>query len=251
MTFLAILAAAIVITLVCKKPIKRYPWVFYLIAALLSALYFANRVFGVPELGGLPGDLVMATIQKGSLGVAFFVIVMYVGVFDRSSKIRTFLSPIRGELSIIAWLLVMGHIAAYAMSYFPRLLGGATFKSNVMFSLVCGIVLFLLVMVLGVTSINAVRRVMGGKAWKALQRWAYVFYALVYGHMVAILLPSAIKGASTAQVSIAVYTVIFGAYLVLKIRHEVQERRKHASAEIAEAPEANKAAGTADAGTAQ
>lgn len=235
MTFLAILAAAIVITLVCRTPIKRYPWVFYLIAALLSVLYFTNRMYGVPELDGVPESLMMATIQKGSLGVAFFVIVMYVGVFDRSSKVRTFLSPIRGELSIIAWLLVMGHIAVYAMSYFPRLFGGAAFKGNVMFSLVCGVVLFVLVMVLGVTSINVVRRAMGGKAWKALQRWAYVFYALVYGHMVAILLPSALKGATTAQVSIAVYTVIFGAYLVLKIRHELREKKRRAGAGAVEA----------------
>lgn len=226
MTFLILLVVAVAVTVVFKKPIKRFPWVFYIVAALLSALYFANRVYGVPALDGIPRSLLLVTMQKGSLGVAFFVIVMYVGVFDRSSKVRSFLSPIRGELSIIAWILVLGHIAFYAMTYFPTMFGGGVFKGNVMASLVCGIVLFFLVMVLGITSISAIRKAMNNQLWKGIQRWAYLFYALVYAHMVAILLPSALGGAATARTSVIVYTVIFGVYLVLRIYRAVQDCKK-------------------------
>lgn len=225
MKFLAILAAAVVITVVCKRPIKAHPWVFYLIATLLSAVYFTNRVYGVPPMSGLPQDLMLATIQKGSLGVAFFVIVMYVGVFGHSSKVYAFLNPIRGELSIIAWLLVLGHVAFYGMSYLPKMFGVTAFKDNVVFSLACGILLFVLLMVLGVTSIKAVRRAISAKTWKRVQVWAYLFYALVYGHMVAILLPSALKGGATAVSSVLVYTVIFGLYLVLRIYRAVKNKQ--------------------------
>ena len=46
---------------------------------------------------------------------------------------------------------------------------------------------------------------------------AYPFYALIYVHLLIVLGPAAAIGRSGAIVGIAVYTVVFGAYLVLRV----------------------------------
>ncbi len=226
MEFLILLVIAIAFSLGLSKPIKKFQWIFYLIAIALSVIYIANKLAGVPPFSSLARQFMYLTIQKGSLGVALFVVVMYIGVFDGSTWVRRRLGPIRGELSIIAWLLVVGHVVVYAVNYLPKAFGGVSFKANVMTSVTFGAILTVLLIVLGVTSIGAVRRAMKGKSWKKVQVWAYLFYALMYVHLVAILMPSAINGAPVARVSVIVYTVIFGIYLVLRVRKALRDRKK-------------------------
>ena len=232
MTFLAVLAFAIVFAVVFKKPILKYPWIFYILAIGLSALY-VYFMSHTQQFGEVPKQLIRATMQKGSLGMAFFMIVMYLGVFDRASKVRTYLGPIRGELSIIAWLLVMGHVVFYSGTQIqlvsrnfgvyldrqPFMVWGAVFV---------GAILLVLLLVLGVTSVAAIRKAMNSKFWVKLQKWSYLFYALVYVHLVLVLAPSALANGETARVQIIIYTVIFGVYLVLRIRRAKLDRDKAA-----------------------
>ena len=63
------------------------------------------------------------------------------------------------------------------------------------------------------------------ESWKRLQRWAYVFFGLVYVHLMLMLAPAASRGGEAALVTVAVYTVVFGAYAVLRVRRALIDRR--------------------------
>lgn len=230
MAFLANLAFAVIFTFIFRKPIKKVPWIFYIVALALSVLYYTFMALGTPTLTGIPKSLMIATMQKGSLGMAFFIIVMYIGVLSRSSKLRNMFNPIRGELSIIAWFLVMGHVVFYLQTQLRIVqIGMERYLERQPFmffgAVVCGLLLFVLLAVLGITSFNAIRKAMKTKTWKKIQAWAYVFYAGLYAHLVLVLLPSALANGMTARISIAVYTVIFGVYLVLRIRRASIDRK--------------------------
>ena len=58
-----------------------------------------------------------------------------------------------------------------------------------------------------------------------MQKWAYVFFGLVYVRLVSILLPSAFHGGSSAQLSIAIYTILFSVYVALGLRRAVIDRK--------------------------
>ena len=159
---------------------------------------------------------------------------MYIGVFAKGSKVHQWLKPVRSELSIIACILACGHMAVYLGSYAPRL--GGTLGVNVVSALVVALALLVLLLVLGVTSFAFVKRRMRTDSWKRLQRWAYVFFGLVYVHLMLMLAPAASQGGEAAVTSVAVYTVIFGAYAVLRVRRALVDHRAEASV-AAQAPE--------------
>ncbi len=92
-------------------------------------------------------------------------------------------------------------------------------------ALVVALALLVLLLVLGVTSFGFVERRMRTESWKRLQRWAYVFFGLVYVHLMLMLAPAASRGGEAALVTVAVYTVVFGAYAVLRVRRAFVDRR--------------------------
>ena len=96
-----------------------------------------------------------------------------------------------------------------------------------------------LLLALGVTSFNAVKKRMKTESWKRLQRLAYAFFALVYVHLLLMLLPSALHGGQVAQASVAVYSVVFVAYFVLRVARALLDRRAtQATPAMGEAPAA-------------
>ena len=96
---------------------------------------------------------------------------------------------------------------------------------NVTVAFVLAIVLFVLLLVLGVTSFNMVKKRMKTESWKRLQRLSYVFFALVYAHLLLMLLPSALHGAAAPQANVAVYSVVFVGYFVLRLVRFALDRR--------------------------
>lgn len=220
MTFLLVLACSIAGAFVCKKPLKRWSWAFYAVALALDVLFVVGSFVRLP---GFVHDALFLLLHKCTLATALFVIVMYIGVFKRDGKVATALRPIRAELSILAWLLSLGHMAVYLSSYAVQLSSGIS-QANVAGALVIALVLFVLLVVLGVTSFNAVKKRMKKETWKRVQMWAYPFFGLVYVHLMLMLLPSALRGGAVAQTSVAVYTVVFAVYAVLRVRRALVER---------------------------
>ena len=229
MAFLITLACAVVLVIALKPAIKKAPIVWYAIAVVLVVLYLAGTQ------GLLPAAIkgaVFLLLQKGMLAMALFAIVMYIGVLPVDSKPRTYLTPIRSELSIIACILIFGHMAAYAMSYVPRILSGGVIVSFVAVGLGVAAVLTVLWAVLGVTSFGGVKACIAAQTWTRIQRWAYVFYALMYVHVLARLLPSALAGGASATQSVVVYTVVFAVYAVARIARAAVDRKRSVSAAV-------------------
>jgi DMSO/TMAO reductase YedYZ heme-binding membrane subunit/uncharacterized protein with FMN-binding domain len=166
---------------------------------------------------------------------------MVTGALPNGSKAIKRLMPIRGQLSIIACILTLGHNIAYGKTYFVLLFTNA---SNMplyqVLAACCSIVMLIIMLPLFVTSFTSVRRKMNAKKWKQLQRFAYLFYGLLYCHVMLLNYSRAVRGIRISQISVVVYTFVFGGYAlcrVLKakaIRHKKQDNlaRRQATAII-------------------
>ena len=58
-----------------------------------------------------------------------------------------------------------------------------------------------------------------------MQRWVYVFFGLVYAHLMLLLAPAALSGRSAdVALNVGIYTVVFGAYALARIRRAAKDR---------------------------
>ena len=67
-------------------------------------------------------------------------------------------------------------------------------------------------------SFPAVRKKMNPKKWKQIQRSAYVFYGLLYVHIILINIPYARMGLHMYAVNVLVYSIVFAGYAAMRIR---------------------------------
>ncbi len=114
----------------------------------------------------------------------------------------------------------------YLAMYLRRVVEGSAFASSTMVALVVAVVLLVLVVVLGATSFRWVKRKMKASSWLALQRLAYVFYGLVYAHLMFMIGPSAFAGAQPALTNAVVYTVLFAVYAFARVWRAAADRRE-------------------------
>ena len=219
MRFVIALILSFALVWAFAKPLKKYPVPFYLGAIALLGLYFWGTSVGVR---GEAWSYFQPLMQRCALAFLLFSIVMFVGVLLR---------PIRRQLSILACIFAVGHIVFYSASYIPRIT--SAFSGNLAFSLGLAALITALMVVLWVTSFQVVKHGMKALTWKRVQRLAYPFYVLTYVHLALLLMPSALVGNTVAVASIAVYSVIMGAYVVLRTAKAL---RDHAAAS-ASAPE--------------
>jgi DMSO/TMAO reductase YedYZ heme-binding membrane subunit len=221
MKYLIGLVLAVLITAIFKKAIKKAPAVFYILAILYDAVLLYAFFAHVPSW---VWSNVVFLIQNCSLALGFFTIVMFIGVLSDESALHKRLVPIRAELSILACLLTLGHIFMYARVFLVNLVSTSNMISvSQMVATIIAIALVVVLMLpLMVTSFKTIRLRMSSKTWKNLQKLAYPFFGLIYLHIVLFLLPAALAGSQTVTTSLAVYTVMFALYLVLRIRKQVR-----------------------------
>lgn len=220
MTFAIVLLITAVACYALRDFLHRRPVLFYALAIAVDVAYLCLKF-----VGGLYvlWRVLFELIQECLLPLALFVIVMFIGCFSRESKISQRLRPVRAELSIVACILVLGHMCSYLGLYVNRVATGNA-QGNVIASIAIAFALLILVAVLGVTSLNSVKRLMAKEVWVKLQKLAYAFFALVYLHLVLMLLPSAVNGGANALSSLLVYTLVFACYAVLRVRRAIVER---------------------------
>ena len=159
MTFLIVLICVVVAVLLLKPAIKKAPAIWYA-AAIVLALLYIGVLQGLLPLSAPVRNVLFLLLQKGTLAVALFTVVMFVGVFPRDSKF------------------------------------------------------------------NSVKARMNSQTWSRVQKWSYVFFGLTYVHVLAMLLPSALSGGMAAVQSVVTYTVVFGAYAVLRIVRAMLDRKR-------------------------
>ncbi|MDO4442968.1 MAG: ferric reductase-like transmembrane domain-containing protein [Slackia sp.] len=230
MRFVIAAAIALAIALFCTKTIKNTPFILYACALLADALYAYAIIAGAN--GGF-WTIFLPLIQRCTLAMAFFAIVMLTGVFKDGSTAKSKLMPIRRQLSITAAILASCHVVFYAQTYIAQIAGivsgnasQSALAANLFVSLGISLLITALLAMLTATSFVAVKTRMHAATWKKVQRFAYAFYALVFVHLAIILMPPALAGKDAALESICAYTALFLAYAGLRIRRYVLDVKR-------------------------
>lgn len=222
MIFLLSLALAALFLWGCAKPLKQHPIPYYLAAAAISAVVLGCTLGGV-RFPGWFQNWVWPIFSRSAFATALWAVVMWTGALPNGSKAIRFLMPIRGELSILAAILTLGHNAAYGKVYF---LGITKLPSNQLAAAICSLVLICIMLPLFITSFKTVRKKMKGSSWKKLQRLAYGFYALLYVHIMLLTVPAPLEGRSGYLLSVLVYSVVFLGYAICRVLKAVARKSK-------------------------
>lgn len=216
MLLIIALVIASLFTYFLKDKLKQYPNIFYIGAAVVTIVIFSLRTVAMPQF---VRQNIVGIFAKGTIGTAFFIIVMITGALPRGSKLIGPLMRIRGELSIMAAILVLSHNLTYGMTYFKMLFSApAALPAVQRCAAVISLILIVLMIGLTVISFPAVRKKMNSKKWKQIQRSAYVFYGLLYVHIMLINIPYARMGLRMYAVNVLVYSIVFAGYAAMRIR---------------------------------
>lgn len=224
MLFLIAIAAAFGFAYLCKKPLKQHPYIFYIGAAVISIIVAAVDFRNVPEI---INTYIIGLFSRGAFGTALWAVVMWTGAFPNGSKpIKAFM-PIRGELSIFAAILTLGHNIGYGKTYFVRLFTDASRMSAEQLTASFLTIAMLIIMIpLTVMSFPQIRKKMNAKLWKKIQRTAYLFYGMMYLHVMVLFVPMAKAGRQGYFLSVLAYSIVFIGYAVCRIRKWYLLRKK-------------------------
>ena len=212
------------LSIVYYKQIKKHSTMLYIIAALIAIFFIIFMKSNLNEhIPKYISKFVIGVFSKGTISLALFTIVMYTGVLGNSFKFRQNLMAVRGELSIIACILTLGHNVLYGMYFFP------TFFTNIqslsiskIIATLLSLIMICLMIPLMITSFKSIRKKMPYKTWKKIQRSAYVFYGIMYIHIMLLYIPKF----NSKLFEIILYSIIFLAYYFLRIRKFFKDKNK-------------------------
>lgn len=189
------------------------------IALLGLAAYFAHRFIRAYDLWLYIFFLALALLafifidsplstpfKQGFLGLAFYYIVMITGALKKKSKLRIAFMKVRKEYSILGFIAITPH----ALHYFLEYLDGQISIP------ILGIIAYAIMIPLFITSFMVIRKRMTYKSWNLLQSLAYVVYVGLFIHLILNF---------SEPINRILYFVMFITYFVLKIIHEIKERK--------------------------
>ena len=233
MLFVISLAIALFTALILDRPLKKNPAAFYIPAAVLAVASVVVTQSDINITNNFVRDYVIAIFSRGALGAAFWAVVMWTGALPNGSALIKKLMPVRGELSITAAVLTLAHIVTFGMRYITSLINGRTGSGSAFrdFIITCvlSLAMTLIMLPLTVMSFKKIRRKMNAKTWKKIQRLAYLFYAMIYIHIMVLFVPKAQKGREGYFLSVLVYSAVFIGYAVLRLRKAYLSKNKEAS----------------------
>jgi DMSO/TMAO reductase YedYZ heme-binding membrane subunit/uncharacterized protein with FMN-binding domain len=226
MIFLLSLVLAGLFIGLCAQPLKRHPVPFYLAAAVLSLTVIICTLARVSFPAWFQ-TWVWPLFSRSVLATALWAVVMWTGALPNGSKLIKKLMPIRGELSILASILTLGHNLAYGQTYFRLLFTQpARLSDPQLGAAICSLVMLCIMVPLFLTSFQGVRKRMAGSRWKKLQRLAYGFYGLLYVHVMLLTVPQALTGRREYLLNALVYSVVFLGYALCRILKAAALRAK-------------------------
>lgn len=224
MLFLIALILAICFAVFLGKPLKKCPLAFYAAAVIISAAVAAFNFRGVPAF---VSNYIIALFSRGAFATGLWAVVMWTGALPNGSKAIKKLMPIRGELSIFAALLTLGHNIGFGKTYFVRMFTApSSMSAQQLAAGIISIIMLAIMLPLTVMSFPGVRKKMKPKTWKKIQRSAYAFYALIYVHVMILSVPFAIAGRSGYLLSVAAYSVVFIGYAACRVRKQIILKKK-------------------------
>lgn len=216
MTLITGILFTIIFYSLTKDLIKKYPVIFYLgvYAWTGFVVYYYNMGFD-RNFPTWFNEYFMKIFSRGIFATASFMIVMFLGTITKHNDFSKKLMAIRGEMSIMASLLVFSHNIIFGLRYFPILFTNpSSMPQRQLIASIITIFLLLMLIPLFVTSFKTVRRKMKAKSWKNLQKMAYPFFIGIYVH-VMVLYSSNWK---ENMVGVVIYTLIYLAYIILRLR---------------------------------
>lgn len=170
----------------------------------------------------------MNFLENGALPTIIFIWVMMAGALPNTWKLRKKIMMCRGEISIVASTLILPHVVYYLMEFLAnssrlsKLTGLGLW--GILTGAIAGLVAGVIMVPLFITSYHMIRKQMNGRRWKALQEYAYIFYGLVYIHILAEYFAKAENLRDSK--AMLFYTVIFVLYLLLRFFKNWQMKRK-------------------------
>jgi len=213
---ICVLLIAVLFAAVFRKPLKRFPWIFYLCALALDYLAVLSLSTTFPH--ALQAYL-FYPIQRCFVAFALFALVMFIGVLKNNSRLRMYFMPIRAELSILACIFALVHIIKHTMNYLPKIAAPGTLIEPPYFvSVLLALLISALMLMLGITSFKLIHERIPPLIWKRIQRFAYPFFLLIYLHISLFLLPSILGGGSAAVGNFIFYSALFVLYSILRLR---------------------------------
>ncbi len=150
-----------------------------------------------------------AFITGGFLGLAFFIVVMFAGAFMNGSLLNKKLRCVRKEYSILGFIFLIPHTLIFLIYYLEGTL-------NVEW---LGIIAYIIMIPLFVTSFGNVKKKMDIHNWITLQRFSYFAYLGIYLHLMLV----------SSDDHKVVYTVIFMSYSLLKVSSSLREKDRFKS----------------------
>lgn len=136
---------------------------------------------------------------QGFIGLAFFIVVMYAGALKKGSILNKRLRSVRKEYSILGFIVLLPHSIKYGLDFLT-----GSYPTEWI-----GVIAYVLMIPLFVTSFQKIKKRMDIKDWFKLQKWAYLIYLLIYIHLLLI-----------GQADhIMAYTVIFSGYTFFKMKN--------------------------------
>ncbi|SFU69338.1 DMSO/TMAO reductase YedYZ, heme-binding membrane subunit [Clostridium sp. DSM 8431] len=216
---LSILITAI-ISILFSSSIKKHKNAYYILSSLIALSTLAFEAFKI-STGLKPNDNFIISLEsvsaKGILSIAFFILVMYAGALNNKWTVTKKLLKVRGELAIIASILMLPHGIIYGYKFIfltlPKFIATGNFPLLYLSVSVIGIIAFILMIPLFITSFIKVRKQMNAKSWKKLQKWAYLFYLLAYLHVFILL----VNRDNINWTKLITYTLVFGIYTILRL----------------------------------
>lgn len=164
-------------------------------------LYIGSTVIAVIAFLLRDTVSVLKPIFGGFLGLSFLYIVMFTGALKKKSIVYKKLMGIRREYSIIGFILLTPH----AMKYLLEFINGEIRLEWL------GVIPFIIMIPLFITSFMVFRKRFTFAAWKKLQSFAYIAYILIFVHLIIV----------SEIPNFLVYIVLFVPYIVLKLIKEI------------------------------
>ncbi|MBU3107783.1 ferric reductase-like transmembrane domain-containing protein [Clostridium gasigenes] len=208
------LILATILSLLFTTSIKKHYWFYYSLSAFIAistTIYEILKITSNMELYGFISYIEKASI-KGIFSISIFVLVMFAGALQSRWKITKKLLIIRGELAIIASILLLPHGVIYLVRFIMKIIDQKLSAIYVAYVIV-GIIGFTIMIPLFITSLKKVKSKMNWHQWKKLQRTSYLFYFITYVHILLILLSKK----NIDWIKLITYTTIFTLYAILRL----------------------------------
>lgn len=216
MLFFISILVCLLFVVVADKSIRKHAPIYYIAAVLWACIVFAHSQMGLAK--SLPvwfNRYCMGLFSRSVIPTALFTLVMYAAVLNKKSFLAKKLYGVRGEISIIACILELVHNIIYGKKIFPGFFAAPTsFTWYKFIATIATLILIPIMLVLMVTSFKCVRKKMKFKVWKNIQRSAYLFYGLIYVHVMCLFIPKVHK---TGYTNIIIYSIVFIGYAVLRL----------------------------------